>query len=103
MPSQIPPSSGEASPAYPPCIEHGIWSPIPVDFPKGPLNLKLKDVDADEARVIRERDVMSFHAVGCSGDFKEHLPGLAVAKAMAGQIGSPQADGGNPAAVGASF
>ena len=53
--------------------------------------------------MIRERGVMSFHAVGCSGDFKEHLPGLAVAKAMAGQIGSPHADGGNPVAVGASF
>jgi hypothetical protein len=103
MPPQIPPSSGDASPSYPPCVEHGIWRPIPVDPPKGPLNLKLKDVDADEARVIRDRGVMSFHAVGCSGDFTEHLPGSAVAKAMAGQIANPHAEGGNPAAVGASF
>jgi hypothetical protein len=103
MPSQIPPSSGDASPSYPPCVEHGTWSPIPVDPPKGPLLVKLKDVDADESRVIRERGVMTFHAVGCTGDFKEHLPGPSVAKAMAAQIANPHGEGGNPAAAGASF
>jgi hypothetical protein len=46
---------------------------------------------------------MSFHAVGCSGDFKDHLPGLQVAKAMAAQISDPRAGGGSATAVGASF
>ena len=46
---------------------------------------------------------MTFHAVGCTGDFKEHRPGLLVANAMAAQISEPHGSGGNPAAVEASF
>src|ERR1700736_3896 len=74
MTSQIPPASGEVTPSYPPCVEHGIWSPIPVAPPAGLHHLKFKEVDADEARAIRERGIVSLHTVGCSGDFKEHLP-----------------------------
>ena len=46
---------------------------------------------------------MTFHTVGCSGDFKDHVPGLQVAKAMAAQISDPRAGGGSSAAVAASF
>jgi hypothetical protein len=65
--------------------------------------LKFKDVDADESHAIRDRGIVSFDPVGCSGDFKEHLPGSQVAKAMAVQIANPREGGGNPTAVGASF
>jgi Calcineurin-like phosphoesterase len=74
-PSQILLASGNPPPSFPPCVEHGVWSPIPIDPPGGPQLLKLKDIDPDESRAIRERGVMTFHAVGCSGDFKDHLPG----------------------------
>jgi hypothetical protein len=46
---------------------------------------------------------MSFHAVGCSGDFGNHIPGLEVAKAMAAQVGDPHAGGGSGSAMPASF
>ena len=46
---------------------------------------------------------MTFHTVGCSGDFKDHVPGLHVAKAMAVQISNPRSGGGSSAAVAASF
>ena len=103
MPASITPASGSATPAYPACVEHGVWNPIPVDPPAGLHSLKFKDVDGDEAHAIRQRGVLSFHAVGCSGDFKEHLPGSLVAKAMTAQISNPRASAGNQAAVGASF
>jgi Calcineurin-like phosphoesterase len=103
MTSPIPSASGDLTPSYPPCVEHGVWSPIPVEPPTGPNHLKFKDVDAGESHAIRDRGIVSFHAVGCSGDFKEHLPGSQVAKAMAAQIANPREGGGNPAAVGASF
>ncbi len=41
--------------------------------------------------------------MGCSGDFKNHLPGLQVAKAMAAQISNPRVSGGSSRAVGTSF
>jgi acid phosphatase type 7 len=103
MPSELPTASSEATPSYPTCVEHGVWIPIPVEPPSVPLHLKLKDVDANESRAIRERGVLTFHAVGCSGDFKEHLPGSQVANAMAAQILDPHGGGGTPAAAGASF
>jgi hypothetical protein len=103
MPPQIPAATGDQTPTYPACVEHGVWVPIPLKPPKDGQHLKLKDIDANESHAIRERGVMTFHAVGCTGDFTNHLPGSQVAKAMAGQIHSPDANGGNPAAVGASF
>jgi hypothetical protein len=103
MPSQTPTASAEATPSYPACVEHGVWVPIPVAPPGDAQHVKLKDIDADRSRAIREHGVLTFHAVGCSGDFKEHLPGSLVAKSMAGQIVNPHGNGGNPAAVEASF
>jgi hypothetical protein len=99
----IEPVSGAAPVSDTSCVERGVWSPIPVEPPGGPHHLKLKNVDANEAQAIRERGIISFHAVGCSGNFKDHLPGSMVAKAMAAQINNPRVYAGSQAAVGASF
>ena len=103
MSLQISTASGGTAPSYPACVEHGVWSPIPVAPPGGSQHLKLKDVDADEALAIKKRALMTFHAVGCSGHFNEPVPGSHVASTMAAQIANPHANGGNSAAVGASF
>jgi acid phosphatase type 7 len=102
-PSNLPTPPGNTPQSYPSCVEHGVWAPIPVKPPDNSLHMKFKDVDPNESRVIRERGVMTFHAVGCSGDFKEHQPGLSVANAMAAQIPQPGSGGGIAGAVGASF
>lgn len=103
MVSQTPAASGNAAPSYPACVEHGVWAPIPAIPPGGLHRLKLKDVDPDESHAIRGRGVLTFHAVGCSGNFKMLAPGLLVAKAMAAQISNPHGNGGNPTAAAASF
>jgi hypothetical protein len=92
-----------APPAYPTCVEPGVWTPVPVDPPGGSHRLALKDIDPDESHVIKQRGILSFHAVGCSGDFKNHTSGLQVAKAMAAQISNPRAIGGSSTAACASF
>lgn len=103
MPTNPPTPTGSTVQSYPACVEHGVWTPIPVKPPDNALEMKFKDVDPDEARAVKERGVMTFHAVGCSGDFKEHEPGSAVADAMATQISKPGTGGGSAAAVDASF
>lgn len=103
MATELPTSTGSAAPVYPACVEHGVWTSIPVDPPSGSHRLTLKEIDPDEAHAVKERGVLSFHAVGCSGDFKDHLPGLQVAKAMAAQISNPRVSGGSSRAVGTSF
>jgi Calcineurin-like phosphoesterase len=103
MPPELPTATSDPLPSYPACVEHGVFVPIPMEPPNVSLHLKLKEVDTDQSRAIREHGVLSFHAVGCSGDFKEHLPGLWVANAMAAQISNPRASGGSAVAVGASF
>jgi len=89
--------------AYPPCVEHGVWTPVPRDPPAHADSIKLKDVDPDESHRVKQRGVMSFHTVGCSGDFGNHVPGLEVAKAMAAQVADPHAGGGSGSAMAASF
>jgi len=103
MATDLPTTTGDANPAYPACVEHGVWTSIPVDPPSGSHRLALKDIDPDESHAVKQRGVLSFHAVGCSGDFKNHLPGLQVAKAMAAQISNPRVSGGSSRAVGTSF
>src|SRR6478672_4907870 len=103
MPSQPPAPAGDGVPSYPPSVEHGIWTPIAAAYPSGDHHLALKDIDPDESHAIKQRGVMTFHSVGCSGDFADHVPGLQVAKAMAAQIPDPRAGGGSQAAVAASF
>ncbi|HTD15221.1 MAG TPA: metallophosphoesterase family protein, partial [Chthoniobacterales bacterium] len=95
-----PPAS---SVTYPECVEHGIWVPIPTNPPDDELRLRLKEVDADESRTIKQRGVMSFHALGCSGFYQNQEPGKRVAGAMADQISKPQAYGGTRDAAPASF
>jgi hypothetical protein len=73
MPTQTPTVPADATPSYPACVEHGVWIPVPVAAPGDSQHLKLKDIDDHESHAIRERGVLTFHAVGCSGDFKEHL------------------------------
>jgi hypothetical protein len=98
------PSPNPADPsAYPPCVEHGVWTPIPREPPDDAGSVKLKDIDPDESHRVKQRGVISFHAVGCSGDFGNHVPGLEVAKAMAAQVADPRAGGGSGTAVPASF
>ena len=88
---------------YPPCVEKGVWTPIPVGPPPGQLLLKVKDVDANESRSIKDSGVMSFHLAGCTGDFANHVPETAVAHAMSKQVEDPCIYGGNPSAPPASF
>lgn len=90
-------------PPQPPCVEHGIWTPIPLPRPKGSLALRFKEVDREESRVIKKGGKMTFHAVGCSGDFADHQAGRRVAKAMSAQVTHPVLYGGNRDAAPASF
>jgi hypothetical protein len=46
---------------YPKCVENGRWAQIPRRQPKGPLMLKLKEVDAKLSSRIKDDGVMSFH------------------------------------------
>jgi Calcineurin-like phosphoesterase len=93
----------QSSASYPECVEHGVWVPIPTNPPDDELRLRLKEVDPDEARTIKERGVMSFHALGCSGYYQDQEPGKRVAAAMANQIAQPRVHSGIPNAVPASF
>jgi acid phosphatase type 7 len=97
--SQAPASSV----TYPECVEHGIWVPIPTKAPDDELRLRLKDVDPDESSTIKQRGVISFHAVGCSGFYQNQEPGKRVAGAMAAQLSKPQVYGGTRDAAPASF
>src|SRR5258708_36292309 len=103
MDTPLSPRPGALTRRCPACVEHGVWTSIPVDPPSGSHRLALKDIDPDESHAVKQRGVLSFHAVGCSGDFKNHLPGLQVAKAMAAQISNPRVSGGSSRAVGTSF
>jgi hypothetical protein len=101
MPDQSPTPADPSS--YPPCVEHGVWTPIPRDLPGDAHHIKLKDLDPDESHRIRQTGVLSFHTVGCSGHFGNHVPGLEVAKAMAAQVSDPNVGGGRRNAAPASF
>jgi hypothetical protein len=88
---------------YPKCVENGCWAKISHPPPKGPLMLKLQDVDAKLSRRIKDGGVMSFHLTGCTGDYDTPAPGQAVAKAMAAQAKDARAGGGSKAAKAAAF
>jgi acid phosphatase type 7 len=85
------------------CVEHGVWAAIPAKPPGNSHRLRLKDVFQEESRTVKKRGVMTFHAVGCTGDFKDHTPGKKVAAAMAAQISKANVYGGFSEAVSASF
>ncbi len=75
------------------CVEHGIWTPVPVVIPVGSLTLKLRDADQQEHDRVALAGRMTFHAVGCTGAFDDHQPQVMVANAMAAQVDHPGADG----------
>ena len=69
------------------CVEHGAWTPVPVPPPASldQFTLRLASVDAAEDQRITASGVMTFHALGCSGDYGDHQPQRVVAAAMAAQ------------------
>ncbi|HEX5159634.1 MAG TPA: metallophosphoesterase [Ktedonobacterales bacterium] len=73
----------------PPCVEHGMWTPLPVPPPAGRLKaytLRLKDAHRREARRIEAAGAMTFHMVGCTGCFYDHVPQHSVARVMTAQV-----------------
>jgi hypothetical protein len=88
---------------YPKCVENGCWAPISCPQPKGPLMLKLEDVDAKLSRRIKDDGVMSFHLTGCTGHYSIPVPRRAVAEAMAAQVKGLRAGGGSKSAKAAAF
>ena len=88
------------------CVEHGIWTPVPTPPPAAlhAFTLKLKDVDPAEHDRIENAGRMTFHVVGCTGDFNNHQPQVSVGAAMAAQVDNPGSMGvaDGPAAT-ASF
>jgi hypothetical protein len=91
------------SATYPECVEHGVWVPISTEPPDDELSLKLKEIDPDESHSIKERGVLSFHTLGCSGYYPDQEPGKRVAAAIATQVGQPGIYGGTSGAAPASF
>lgn len=73
------------------CVEDGQWTPVPVDPPTAlkDFTLPFSEVDASENERMRTSGVMSFHMVGCAGDFSHHKHQQRVADAMASQVDSP--------------
>jgi len=72
-----------------PCVERGVWTPVPIPPPRPLRPLSLKAIDPAEDARCRTAGVLTFHAVGCTGDLGDHTPQLAVATAMTGQIMDP--------------
>ncbi len=83
----IPPTNGDVNK----CVEQGEWTAVPKSPPTklDQFTLKLKDVDAGAVDRIKKDGAMTFHVVGCSGDFSNHLPQDWVANAMAAQVTDP--------------
>jgi hypothetical protein len=87
-----------------PCVETGVWTPIPKAPPKhNSHRLKLKEIDPKESKTVKERGSMTFHAVGCSGCFENPHPGLIIGNAMATQADDPKVYGGDSRATTPSF
>jgi hypothetical protein len=60
----------------------------------GQFTLRLREVHPREHERIKQAGAMSFHLMGCAGDFADHAPQVAVARAMAEQVRDPGAPGG---------
>jgi acid phosphatase type 7 len=93
-------------PVYP-CVETGVWTPIPKPPPKGDLRITLKAIDSEQSKQVKSTNRLTFHAVGCSGRFEQYpdgqQPGPAVANALAKQVTDPAVYGGYASAGSASF
>jgi hypothetical protein len=84
------------------CAELGVWTKIPLPPPES-LSLNLQEVDKNESHAIKDREVMSFHAVGCTGCHADQQATLQVARLMAEQVQHPHGLGGTAVAVSPSF
>ncbi len=95
------PSDQQAGDAPPPCVEHGIWTPLPTPPPSqlGAFALRFKDVHPREVDRIKTTGAMSFHVVGCTGCFDDHAPQQSVARALAAQVREPGAVGSGDAMI----
>jgi acid phosphatase type 7 len=73
------------------CVEGGIWTPVPTKPPSAlsKFTLKFSAVDSSENSRIKKAGVMTFHMIGCTGDFSDHQPQEYVAEAMAAQVVAP--------------
>jgi hypothetical protein len=106
---QQPSSQSAASKKDPfyPCVETGIWTPIPKPPPKGDLRITLKSIDSEQSKRVKSNNRLTFHAVGCSGRYEQFpdgpQPGTAVANALAKQVDEPVVYGGYSSADPASF
>lgn len=88
------------------CVEHGVWTPVPVAPPSAidAFTLHYKDIDAADHDRIVQAGRMTFHLVGCTGDASERRPQQAVADGMAAQVHDPGAGATSRArATNASF
>jgi hypothetical protein len=86
----------------PDCVELGEWTKIPTS-PPASLRLKLKEAEQSESQAIKQRGLMTFHTVGCTGCHADQQATARVAAAMAVQVAHPHRFGGTPAAVPPSF
>jgi hypothetical protein len=86
----------------PDCVELGVWTEIPRDTPAS-FRLKFNNLNNQESQTIKERGVLTFHAVGCTGCHADQQATTKVAAAMAVQVTHPHRFGGTPVAAPASF
>jgi hypothetical protein len=93
--------------AFYPCVEGGVWTPIPNAPPTGDLRLNLKDIDLDKSERVKATNRLTYHAVGCSGCYEQYpdgpQPGPLLAKAMGAQAATPGVYAGYALAEPASF
>jgi Calcineurin-like phosphoesterase len=110
MKDQQGPSSVSPSPKHDsvyPCVETGIWTPIPKSRPKGDLRITLKSIDSEQNKQVKSTNRLTFHAVGCSGRYEQcpdgPQPGTVVANALAKQATDAAVYNGYSSADPASF
>jgi len=73
------------------CVEKGKWTAVPGSKPTkvSDFVLAFSNVDPSEDEQIKTSGVMSFHMVGCAGDFSDHTSQQNVTNAMAMQVNTP--------------
>ena len=69
--------------AFPPCVEHAVWTRVPRPVPASPLVLDLASVDPAENRHAIAEGSLTFQATGCSGCFADRSSQAAVARELA--------------------
>jgi hypothetical protein len=89
---QTTPPADARSPA---CVEQGVWTPLPVAPPTqlNQFTLRLREAHRREHERITAAGAMTFHLVGCAGDFSAHAAQRRVARVMATQARDPGTTG----------